>query len=150
MNVLKVDNTDLYYVYAAVVSVVATMLFVLMSPGFVYRGSGKSSKYVSRPRILVHALVFMLVIAAAALLLAFAFKRMHQKADDNKLASTMAVLHSGPTMTVGGGGAAGRTGNFLPGRVYSYDRSCPTMPFGFSLGMSNMNGYGEFTGLAEP
>ena len=156
MDVLKVDNTNLYYIYAAVTTVVATVLFVMVSPGFVYRAN--KTKYASRSMTLVHALAFMLLFGGTAILLALAYKRMHQTADDNERSAKVAALVSqgqlsagaAAALTVGGGYAAGRTSNFVPGRVYAFDRSCATVPFGYGAGNGNMNGYGAFTGLAEP
>ncbi len=73
---LQLDRTNLYIVSALVLSVLATLTFVLLSPGFLVSLPKKAS---ARTQTLVHALVFLLVFTLEALAVSWCFKRLHKK-----------------------------------------------------------------------
>ena len=73
---LELDRTNLYVVAALILSVLATATFVLLSPGFLVSLPKKAS---IRTQTLVHALVFLFVFSIEAVIVAWGFKRLHNK-----------------------------------------------------------------------
>src|SRR5271156_6246580 len=88
-EILRLDNTNIYYLDAAAVSVVGALLFLLLSPGFLFKLPSKAS---ARTATIVHAAAFLVVFGGLAMLLAFSFKTLHQQADRNRLRQLPAAL----------------------------------------------------------